>query len=107
MANIADVVPFQHQAMAIISSSTTTRDNNQAEGGSRRDEDIKSDLVAAQGLGRRGKGVSAEVEETNTRTDDSCSHEIAIVGHEDEHQKEPDKDLRHVKKRSRELLLVR
>lgn len=53
--------------------------------------------MATQGLGGRGQRVSAKVKKPNPCTNDSGSHQVSVVGHEDEHQEEPDKDLCHVK----------
>lgn len=63
--------------------------------------------MTAQGLGRGGKRVSSKVEKADSGAKDSGSHQVPIVGHENQHQEEADKDLGHVEQRASESLLVR
>lgn len=63
--------------------------------------------MAAQSLGRGGERISSKVEKSNTGTQHSGGHQVPVVGHEDEHQEEANKDLGHVEQSTGESLLVR
>jgi hypothetical protein len=63
--------------------------------------------MTAQGFGRGGKCVSSKVEKADSSAKNGGSHQVPVVGHEDEHQEEANKDLGHVEQCASESLLVR